>query len=263
MNDFSSVMHGADSRSGDLVFQVDDNWSQGRTLYGGIQGALAVRAMRELLGESLPLRSLEVTFVGPVEPGEVVTRARFLRRGRTATHVQAEIMQDESVNLTAVGIFGARRESEVADVDRLPAPDLSLDEAVPMDFIEGAMPNFMRYFEVRGLEPLKFFSGAKFPRAACYARHAGDDSLTWEHLTALGDIAPPVIMASLSRFAPASSMNWQLDFVQPVEKLADPWLRVETRLLSAVDGYVWQDASFWDSDNQLVMLSRQCLAVFG
>ena len=66
-------------RAGNLdkhAVEVDDQWTQGRTLFGGLQAALLVRAMRSHLAPDpeLPLRSLQVVFVGPVMPGRVAIR---------------------------------------------------------------------------------------------------------------------------------------------------------------------------------------------
>ena len=80
-------------------------WSNGRTVFGGLQVALSVRAMRGALNEALgdgkgdisalPLRSLQTTFVAPVAAGTpVALRAEFLRSGRSATHARCDLLQD-------------------------------------------------------------------------------------------------------------------------------------------------------------------------
>src|SRR3546814_20333367 len=57
-----SAMRGAD---GEWQVDVPADWQQGRTLFGGLQAALAVRAMRGLVPASTPLRTLQATFISP------------------------------------------------------------------------------------------------------------------------------------------------------------------------------------------------------
>jgi len=216
-----------------------------------------------ILDDELPLRSLQVTFVGPVPPGEITARAKILRKGRTAIQVQAEIFQGNKVNLSAIGIFGGSRESALRDIPVAAQPAVSLEEAQEIHFVPRMMPDFLQHFSVRAIDMVKLFSGAQHPHASNYSQHL-DQQQSWEHLVALADIAPPVAMAALTKFAPASSMNWQLEMVQTIEQLRDHrWFRVDTEMLAGIDGYYWQNTHFYDEDGRLAMLSRQCLAVFG
>src|SRR5512140_2918806 len=73
---------------------VSEEWGQGRTLFGGLQVALGVRAMRSLAPDLGPLRTLHATFVAPVAPGPVTLEAEVLRRGRSATQIECKLRQD-------------------------------------------------------------------------------------------------------------------------------------------------------------------------
>ena len=53
------------------ITEFDESWSQGRSAFGGIAAAFAVTAMQKLLTSNQPLRSLMVSFIAPVPPGEV------------------------------------------------------------------------------------------------------------------------------------------------------------------------------------------------
>ena len=58
------------------------SWSQGRATFGGLTAALMFERMEMLVTEGRAMRSLQVSFVGPVEP-EVPARfeAEILREG--------------------------------------------------------------------------------------------------------------------------------------------------------------------------------------
>ena len=82
-------------------------------------------------GELPPLRSAQVSFVGPLY-GEVEARARVLRRGKNATWVSAEVLRDGEVGLTASFVFMGPVESSLHLNDcRRPPALIPLDEARP------------------------------------------------------------------------------------------------------------------------------------
>jgi acyl-CoA thioesterase len=141
---FSDVL-GTMARDGDRWnAAVDETWLQGRSVFGGVQAALALRAMREHVQGALPLRTMQVTFVAPVPAGPVRLQSRLLRRGGSATQVEARIVDGEATLLLAVGVFGAARESVVV------APPLAVsprgDLALHMPTVAGYTPAFMQHF---------------------------------------------------------------------------------------------------------------------
>lgn len=267
MASFKDVMASAVVNESTVEVVVDDTWMQGRTVYGGMQSAIAIKAMRAVLEQvdcDAPLRSLQVTFIGPISAGQVQSSATILRQGKSATQVQASVYEEGTLRLMAVGIFGHTRPSEIIDVPTAPACKRLFEETSEVPFVSGLMPAFIQNFVVRPAEELKMFSGQKNPRGITYSKHRDDGQVSEESLVAIADIAPPVAMAALKKFAPASSMNWQLELVQTAEELSDnEWLRVDAEMIAGVSGYNWQNTNFWSEDGRLAMLSRQCLAVFG
>src|SRR5689334_13621143 len=88
---FSVLLSRIQSGEGAASLDVPDDWLQGRTLFGGVQAVIGLAAMRSLAPQG-PLRSLQVTFLAPVPGGVVQARARILRSGKSATHVEARIV---------------------------------------------------------------------------------------------------------------------------------------------------------------------------
>ena len=62
-----------------------------------LQGALGLLAMRAAVGDALPLRALQMTFVSAVDVGPASAHAEVLRRGRAMTHAQCRLMSGERV----------------------------------------------------------------------------------------------------------------------------------------------------------------------
>src|SRR5262249_60793476 len=61
-----------------------EDWMQGRSVFGGLQAAVALAAMRTLVPDA-PLRTLQMAFVAPVGARDLRARAATLRAGKSAT----------------------------------------------------------------------------------------------------------------------------------------------------------------------------------
>ena len=102
---FSEVL-GSVIKNGDgWTAAVSDDWLQGRSTFGGLQAALALRAMRGLVPATLSLRSLQVAFVAPVSGGAVRITARVLREGKNVIQVEARLLEGEETACLVIGVF--------------------------------------------------------------------------------------------------------------------------------------------------------------
>jgi acyl-CoA thioesterase len=78
-------------------------------------GGLQYEAMRARVPADRPVRSLAITFVGPVEPEVPVSfEVDVLREGKAVSQVLGRAMQNGQVVTMVQGSFGASRPSEVA-----------------------------------------------------------------------------------------------------------------------------------------------------
>ena len=83
-------------QSSDCTVTVPPEWAQGLAGYGGLVAALVLRCMRASLAEPRPVRSLAITFVGPVQPGiPVQVQAEVMREGRAVTQVLGRAVQND------------------------------------------------------------------------------------------------------------------------------------------------------------------------
>jgi acyl-CoA thioesterase len=145
---FSELMRAARAGAGTCAVEVPDDWLQGRSVFGGLQVALAVRAMRTQVPE-LPLRTLQVLFAAPVPGGPMQAEARILRAGKNTVHAEAHIVHGAETLALVVAVFGAARESVVAATPQQPA--VAGDQAVPFRFVPGVTPAFTQHFDSRWL----------------------------------------------------------------------------------------------------------------
>lgn len=249
---------------------VPEGWGQGRSAFGGLVAALALRAMRGAVEQGRPPRSLLTVFTAPVEPGELAVEVRRLRRGGSVTHAEARLVQGGELRASAFGVFGAGRASalEVAPPPRpeAPGPD-GLDE---LPFVPGVTPDFTRHLAYRWALGAPVFSGRGRREMGGWCRlRDGRGAATEERLLALVDAWPAAVLSRLDRPAPASSLTWAIEFLQPpapaataISDQAGDWWFYRSETEAAAAGYAHESAALWDPSGRLATLSRQAVAVF-
>lgn len=242
---------------------VAPDFLQGRTAFGGLMGALCVRAMASVLEAKRPLRSLIVSLVGPVSPGEIEIEAESIREGKAASHARATILQGGSIRVVALGAFGTTRESSLV-VKPPPAPVVPTPDALwAAPFISGLTPEFSKFFEYRWPPETTPFSGQGEGVMQGWLRLRAPIAATEPFLVALGDSWPSPALAMLSRPAAFSTLTWSLELTgAPIDQCADAWWMASAKVEQASDGYVRQETRYFDQAGALVMVSRQVVTVF-
>ena len=258
----TELKHALRAESGSITSRVDDDWLQGRSAFGGLQGAFAIWAMRTLVPETMPLRTFQMTFVAPVGGGDAVTRARVLRAGKNTMHVEARIENGNDILAHAIAVFGNSRESIVRR-DLSPAT-AALNGVTKLPFMPGITPNFMQHFDVRLLDGALPFSGSHATRNTFEIGMKEKGTATEGHLIAIADFVPPVALSWMPTLTPGSSMTWMLEVLDPTFA-AQPlqgW-RVEAEMVAARDGYSSQSTIIYAPNGTATVLSRQSMVVFG
>lgn len=259
---FSHILASLKREQGCWTATASEDWQQGRSLFGGLQAALAVRAMRDLVPD-VPLRSLQVTFLAPVPAGSVNIRAQILRSGKSATHVEARIVDGDQALCLLVGIFGASRPSKVERTLQQPPVECAKPREFP--YIEGVMPAFTRHFRMIWLRGGMPYSGATLHENVLELGFKEETGVADEaHVLALADVIPPIGLSLLKSPVAGSSMTWTIEFLsgQFSEQPLQGW-RMDAEMVAARDGYTSQSGVLWAPDGRAVALSRQNMVIFG
>ena len=242
--------------------EVTEDWLQGRSMFGGLQAALGVRAMRQAIPEDLPLKTLQTTFISPVPSGKVTATASILRTGKNATHVEARIVDGEQTLALFVGVFGRSRDSAIGR--EIPQPIIDNPTNTLFEFLKGVTPNFTQHFTAKWLKGGLPFTSSQLPESVTEIS-INEDALTSEsHFLAIADFIPPVALSLLTVPSAGSSLTWMLEFLcddyqrQPLQK----W-RVDAEMTAASGGYTSQTATIYAPDGSAVALSRQSMVIFG
>ena len=253
--------------------EIETGWTQGRAVYGGLQGALLLAAIKARLAgdgeDRQPLRSLTVSFVAPPAGDEPLqVEARVLRAGTNVTQCQATLLQGETILATGLASFGRHRESAVTVAPAHPMPELVDPETIePFPYLEGLTPEFFRFVDLRLVSGGLPYTGSETAGMTGWmAFREPPAAFGEEHLVALADAWPPAVIQMLTDFAPASSLTWTLELVTELDAESAPdggRFAYEVETDAAGDGYAHTHAMLWRPDGTLVAISRQTITVFG
>ena len=240
--------------------EVPVEWSQGRTVYGGMTAALCLFAARQAAYDR-PLRSAFIGFVGP-SSGSLSVAAEQVRVGRNTSSIRARLGSELGPGVESLFTFSANRASDLAHAGieapvARPAPDA---QALP--FREGA-PAFTRNLEFIWACDTIPFSGGSEPLVRAWVRHR--DPASRDHpvsLLCLADAQAPAIAASMKTLAPMSSMTWMIDFLEDESTTEDGWWLLESRTDFARGGHSTQDMTIWNTSGACIAKGRQMITVF-
>jgi acyl-CoA thioesterase len=258
---FTELMRRAKRQPGAVELEVPSDWMQGRSVYGGLQLAVALEAMRTCVPTTV-LRTLQTTFVAPVGEGTVRARAEVVRQGKNATHAEARIVDGKETLAIVVGVFGSARTSKAARLPRRPHVESS--DPHELTFVSGLFPSFTQHFRARWLKGALPFAGQKAHEQVVEIAMRDEGPVTEGHVIAIADFMPPVALSQLDAPAPGSTLTWMLELLcDDVRHFPlDGW-RIDAELVAARDGYTNQSVMLWGPDGSAVALSRQSMLVFG
>ncbi|RFA38874.1 acyl-CoA thioesterase II [Alkalilimnicola ehrlichii] len=242
------------------------SWLQGRATFGGLIGGWVYEAMRKPVPAERALRSLSVSFVGPVAAEAAVTfDTEVLRQGGSVTQVQGRAMQDGGVMLAALGSFGAPRESRVGVLGASMPAVKPVEQCLEMPMVQGVTPTFAEHFAYRWAIGDWPFSGSDSREMGGWIRFREPMAgITEGHLLGLVDAWPPAVLPMLKQPAASSSLCWTIEFPQPLPAIGgDEWLLYRAAVEQAADGYAFIGAQLWTAAGRLLALSRQTVTVFG
>lgn len=261
---FSDLLDAA--RSNPLDVTIPAEWAQGRATFGGLVAALQYEALRAQVPADRPLRSLAITFVGPVAPDVTASyQVEVLREGKAVSQLLGRVVQNGEVATLVQASFGASRPSEI-DVASEPPPVFKhWDECQELPYIKGVTPNSCGIWRCAGVSV-----ACRLPaiNPATWAAGYGcgdvkEEPLTEAHILALVDAWPPALLPHLKKPAPGSTLTWTIEFIQPLQDLTTlDWCQYHVNIEHARDGYGHAAAALWSPTGELIALSRQTVVVF-
>jgi hypothetical protein len=185
-----------------------------------------------------------------------------LRSGKSATHVEARIVDGDNTLAFMVGVFGLPRPSAVTL--RPLQPDVTPENPFEMRWLPGVTPNFTQHFKARWIAGGPPWSGIERPDNVIEVAMRDQGSATESHVLAMADFIPPVALSYLKTPVAAASLTWMLELLgEDVSSLPlDGW-RIDAMMTAAHSGYINQSLMLWGPGGVPVALGRQTMVVFG
>lgn len=243
--------------------EIDVSWNLRPLPQGGVVSAIALRAAAaELDDPAQQLRTLHTAFVAQVAHGPVDVDVEVLRRGRSMSHLRAEVRNPgAAAGHVTTAIHGAPRDgfsfTDLRPPADLPAPDdcPSFRDPPPegVEVFE-PMPFWVERVEGRpALGDPPWAVDAERPRAERAAWHRFDDppfrddgTLDPLALVVLADVMPGAVgqkVGDVGRpwFAPSVDLTVHL-----LDDCRSPWVLCHNTARWAGGGYASADMALWD-----------------
>ena len=259
---FDRLLDSLSERGDSVHAHIDESWMQGRTAYGGISAAVALSASMTRHRVEWPLRSAQISFVGPVG-GDCRVATRVLRHSKSSLFVSAEVMSEAGFGTAALFVFSAERDSHI-DHDRLTMPTVPPPESLEPVREHKARPAFTRHFDMRPVTGPRFAHGLNHAHFLAWVRfieepqsHAGTAALL-----ALGDALPPSAMALFRRFGPVSTTNWMVNMLTATPQTKDGWWLLSAKSDYARAGFSAQNMMLWNRAGQVIAHCSQGVAIY-
>ena len=238
--------------------EIPDGWLQGRTSYGGLSAAIALHCAMQSDTDLPPLRSAQVSFIGPLA-GPITVTTQRLRRGKNAAFIQADITSEAGLGLRCTFVFMRAIESEVDyQTTTLPA----FPKPGPEDVTYKGHPAvaFTRNFEFVDRREGEELLPAEWLRWTRLNERDGLDPMV--ELIAIGDCLPPAALRLIGRNVPMSSLTWILNVLGPTPGTEDGWWLLRSNADYARAGSSSQVMGMWNARGEMVAEQMQSVAVF-
>ena len=237
---------------------IPDEWLQGRTAYGGLSAAIALHCAMRSDTDLPPLRSAQVSFIGPLA-GPITVTAHRLRRGKNAAFVQADVESEAGLGLRCTFVFMRGIESEV-DFQTTTVPDFPRPGPDDTTFKGNPHVPFTRKFEFLDRRGGPDLLPAEWLRWTRLNDRDGIDPMV--ELMAIGDCLPPAALRLLGRNVPMSSLTWILNVLGPNPGTEDGWWLLRSNADYARAGSSSQQMGIWNSAGEMVAEQMQSVALF-
>lgn len=259
MTSFTEMLASLAPRDDHWIAEAGEDWRQGRTVYGGGAAALCLEATLRALAPAAPLRSAQISFIGPATDNFTLHPVA-LRRGKSATFAGCDLVSDGQIATRTVFCFGEARPSaytrRAERAPHVPGPDQC------GAFFGERRPTFAQHFETRLAAGSAPVSGGE-PDITLWARHRDAAAVGPSALLALADVPPPAAFSAFTAPAMISTMTWMIDVLDPAGLDSGGWRLMRSTAETIADGYSAQAMWIWTAEGAPLIAGRQSIAVFG
>lgn len=243
---------------------ISGHWGQGRTIYGGMSGAILCAAAHQGVDADRVLKQLDITFIRPMlADTEYQVEIDTLANGKTLTVQEARLLQEDKVRVKATANFLKPLVSEVC-IANFVAPQLASKQH-GFHFNDDLLPAFIQHFDNYSTTKGAPFSGTDTDELGGWMRYkTAPERLTPALLVGLIDAWPPTASPNYAGFKPLSTIGWTIHFANSLEHTKpEQHLGYLAKVNHAADGLSSSQAQIWNQQGQLLATSYQTNIIYG
>lgn len=258
---FSRALRDAWTQDGDRwSCEIPQGWTQGRSVFGGVTGAVATALAHRVVDPSRALRTMNLQMFRPVSDGSMDASVRLIREGKSVSFAEVSLRQNDLEVAAGNFVFVAGRAGATPVVPVPRSIEPPVDDLVDLPYIEGITPKFTKNFRLRWANGGMPYSKSKHARFEGYSRFR-DAADGEEALIALLDVWPTPSLAVLAGPAPASTVTWTAHILSVPESF-DEWFGFSYETLVGRDGFHTCAGQLLSSTGELMAWTEQLVAVF-
>ena len=247
-------------------FTIDGSWAQGRSIFGGLSAALILSHIEAKTGlDDRDLRTMNVHFCGPINANEECDFSyQVLSSGKSIYQIQGQLSQQGQVKTQVMTCFGMQRPSKAIVESEKFKQEMPFKKAMKMPYIKGITPELVQKVDARLSSKNIPFSGSEISQTNGWMCFEDAPAIFSDAaILALIDAWPPAILPMLTKPAPASTITWNIEFIQPRAplKTAD-YLYYECDVVQAQLGFAHTEGRVYHPDGELLALTRQLVGVY-
>ena len=247
-------------------FAIDSSWGQGRSVFGGLSAALVLSHIEAQTGlNDKDLRSINVHFCAAIISEEnCQLNYQVLSQGKSIYQIQGQLLQNGQVKTQLMACFGSARESNAiikqSNATELPA----VNKGFKFPYLKGVTPELVQKVDMRLTSKDMPFSGSEKSEVHGWMRFEDQpNTFSDAGILALIDAWPPAVLTTLQQPAPASTITWNIEFIQPRQYLKkEDYLYYDCQVVQAELGYAHTEGRIYHPNGELLALSRQLVGVY-
>ena len=244
-----------------LHANVPETWLQGRTVFGGLLSAIGLTACKQGVEPARQVRSVQARFAGPAGAGRLDVEVEDGVIGRSVSHRRAILRQGGEVCTVVDVTFGVTRAKSKVRIAGPAAPEATEPgSGFPFPYIPGMTPVFTQNLQATLLDGDMPYSGSSQALIGGWCRWKGGNGGLAGTLALLDGWPPPTLALSTAPH-PSSTVHLTLHLIGDVPPDGS-WLRLQSRGLTAGQGYCTSQAFMWSETGELVGWMEQLYATY-
>lgn len=253
------------AKNTDILF--DASWGQGRSVFGGLTAAMILKRIESEAHQlDRNLRSVHVNFCGPVQINEPCDIAiEILSNSRSVIQIQGSLKQNGEIKTHLIACFANGRPSGINIEPPARTIKSKPDQLTSIPYIPNITPNMIQHLVLKPDNNSLPFSGSKHAEVRGWMNFKDSPNQMDDcALLALIDGWPPAVLPLLKQPAPASTITWNVEFIQPRSLLNGPerGFYYDCQVRQGAEGYSHTLADIYDDQGRLISMSRQLVGVY-